>query len=280
MKALGGLMTSTTLGFICPSLRVMTALACLCFGAWNSARAEGTFVLSGELQPEAPVLQVLGGQQAHIDLLLRSALPVENEFRVILFAASATSVAKLSDQTSHFPAVAEGKTGSRISLSVAIPAANPGAKFVLRVESLSLGRQLLGTANLQIPEFDPVEELRRGVGGRQIVLVGPSLRLRALFSVWQIPFADQSESDGPGALALFESSDKVSVDPTQVPSILIEVSFGSSRTLELTGRPLRMGWKVDARLPRSTKTNDREAAGNFSELLRFITQLENPSIYP
>ncbi|HEY4246150.1 MAG TPA: hypothetical protein VGM64_04790 [Lacunisphaera sp.] len=271
-------MVSAVSGLVNSSLRSLAVVVVLWCGAPASAQSEGVFVSAGESRPEPVFLRVISGQQVHLDLLLAAALPIENECRATLFAVAGPSVAKLSEQTGRLPVSPEGKTGSRIPLVIAIPSGTAGAKFVLRVECLTPTKRFLGTVQLRITEFDPIDELRHGLNAREIVVAGQSQRLRALFSHWQISFNDQPTDSATDAIVLIESGEKPTDDVLKLSSLLVEISFHSGSTLAVTGRPNGHGWKVEAKLPQSAKFSDIEAAGYFSEILQFISTLEKPPL--
>jgi hypothetical protein len=271
-------MVTTVSDFVNFYFRPFTVSVVLLFGVPASGQSNGIFVPVSGSRPEPVSLPVVSGGVSHLDLLLATALPVENECRTSLFAVAGPSTMKLSEKTGRLPVAAEGKAGSRTPLVITIPTAAAGAKFVLRVECLAPTRRLLGTVQLQIPEFDPVDKLRHELSTREVAIVGDGQRLRALFSKWQIPFKDQPADPAINAVVLVESGDGPGDSLRPHSPLQIEISFHSGSTLAVTGRPNGDGWIVEAELPHSAKFSDIESAEYLSEVFRFINKLEKPSI--
>ncbi len=235
---------------------------------------DGTFVLAGRPRPAAQALRVFGGRTVKLDLLVDAPLPAENRCVTVLYALGGPLAVKVSEQTGPLVTESAREGGYRASLNLAIPAAKPGARFLLRTEFIAPTRRLLAARELRIPESDPVADVRAGFSNRRVQVAGPSPRLRELFQNWQIPFSDEPDPL-PTALVFTEDAAEARPGPAAAGGMLVRILAGNAEGLILTARNRGGGWVVTARLPHAPDLSDPEASEWFAQILRYVAELES-----
>lgn len=234
------------------------------------------FVHAGEISPPPNVLIVDGGKDTRIDLLL-AAPPVDgNKGRTTLYAVGGPVAAKLSEHAALLAANCDKDGRYRIPLTVAIPAARSGARFLLKIESLSPKPQLLGSVELRIPDRDFTDDIRTLLTGRTVLWVKPSPGFATLLE--PLEPAEAGGNEPPEGALVFSEQPETDPDGTSaIRHIHIEIASGSAPVLTMTASKSNQRWNVVVRLPNNQSFANPAARAHLLQVIQFIDTLESPN---
>jgi hypothetical protein len=245
--------------------------------------ASGAVVPSGEAFPRLIPINVVAGRPASLDLLVSTPLSENNRCRLTFFAMGGTVLAPVASEVKTLVTKSEGKNrGYRAPVSLDLPPARSGTRFLLRIESLAPvapgPNQLIGEALLETVERSAAEELIAALKERPVHVGKSSLKLRALFDALQIPYSRQ-ERVASGTIILAEGDLDRPNDAGPGACIRVQFIPSSGEALFLTARPSGPSWRLEVQVPRSHDLSSaREGAQDVLEVVRYILRLEtNPN---
>lgn len=244
--------------------------AARCFGM------DGIFVPVGQSHPKRDFLYVTGGQPTELDLLTKTPLPGDNRCHLTLYLLGGSQGVKVSERTTHLATSSDGDTGYRTSLSIDIPSARPGSRFLLKAECVSPVTQSLGEIEFHLRDFEPVDQIRADLNGRTVHLAGRSLKLRELLTRLKIAFADDSNYSSD-ALILTEEAGALPPAPGPVAVILVEFASTPDEIPTLVAQKNETGWRVQVCLPDLYNLSGPQAPEVLAKTIRFALKLETPS---
>jgi hypothetical protein len=224
----------------------------------------GVFVPAGAPRPDPAFLTAAAGATVKLDLILDAPLPRENRGRTTVYALGGKLAAPIGEQTGLLTAEPD-KAGWRLTVSVPVPAARPGARFLVKTELLAPTSLLLGAIELRVPEEDIAADIRAFVATHPLQVLGAGKKLHALLANANIPFGHEASE---GSVALTE-------DAGENPPGTV-VSFGPAATSDIllvTAQRAGTGWKIAVQLPAGHDLANPEALRDLLKVFHFIHQL-------
>lgn len=242
------------------------------------ASTAGNLVPIGTPRPAAAFGIKPGGLVA-FDLLLNAPLPVRNSCSWELYALGGPSALSLAKHRMQLDCRPDPEGGYRALVRLELPPARPGARFLLRVNSLEPSQQILGQAILVASDGTAEAQLRRDLArwALQTELRNPALRQL----VESCRPAEVEDPAGHPRLRLVEVSGQPAslVEDNDNAAMEVLLEQGTQQSLIMTASPRSAGGlSVHVRLPKHHDwSNHANSVEVLTEVLRYVADLTEHS---